>query len=69
MKLKQELLAFAQQRKVQFEEGEPFHFHSLANAEEAIVLVTEAEREVDDIHAEVRRAGNIYKTKTKKIPR
>ena len=56
--MKQELLVFAQQRKIQFEEGEPFHFHSLASAEEAMVLVTEAEREVEDIRAEV-RAGNV----------
>lgn len=51
--LKQELLVFAQQRKVQFEDGEPFHFHSLANTEQATALVEAAEKEVNDIRDEV----------------
>lgn len=51
--LKQELLVFAQQRKMQFEDGEPFHFHSLASTEEATALVDAAEKEVTDIHDQV----------------
>ncbi|CAM9250870.1 unnamed protein product [Scytosiphon promiscuus] len=47
--LKQELLVFAQQRKRQFEDGEPFHFHSLNSIEEASALVEAAEKEVTDI--------------------
>ncbi|CAM9220260.1 unnamed protein product [Ectocarpus sp. 4 AP-2014] len=51
--LKQELLVFAQQRKTQFENGEPFHFHSLANTEEATALVENAEKEVNDKRDEI----------------
>lgn len=51
--LKQELLVFAEQRKMQFEGGEPFHFHSLENAEQAAALVEAAEKEVNDIREEV----------------
>ncbi|CAM9406930.1 unnamed protein product [Ectocarpus sp. 6 AP-2014] len=51
--LKQELLVFAQQRKMQFEDGEPFHFHSLANTEEATALVENAEKEVNDKRDEI----------------
>lgn len=51
--LKQELLVFAQQRKMQFENGEPFHFHSLASTEQATALVEAAEKEVNDIRDEV----------------
>lgn len=60
--VKQELLAFAQQRKMQFEDGEPFHFHSLASAEEATALVEAAEQEVTDIRDQVgeRRRGGVY---------
>ncbi|CAM9458599.1 unnamed protein product [Pylaiella littoralis] len=50
--LKQELLVFAEQRKMQFEGGEPFHFHSLENAEQAAALVEAAEKEVNDIREE-----------------
>lgn len=59
--VKQELLAFAQQRKMQFEDGEPFHFHSLASAEEATALVEAAEQEVTDIRDQVgeRRQGGM----------
>lgn len=53
--LKQELLVFAQQRKTQFENGEPFHLHSLANTEEATALVENAEKEVADKRDEVRQ--------------
>ncbi len=52
--LKAELLVFAQQRKAQFENGEPFHFHSLATTEEATALVEAAEKEVTDIRDQVR---------------
>lgn len=52
--LKTELLAYAQQRKRQFEEGEPFHFHSLANTEEATALLAAAEKECTDVQEEVR---------------
>ena len=60
---------FAQQRKVQFEEGEPFHFHSLASAEEAVDLVTSAEKEVEDIRTEVseRQANVKYPLKIRYI--
>ncbi|CAB1109198.1 unnamed protein product [Ectocarpus sp. CCAP 1310/34] len=51
--LKQELLVFAQQRKTQFDNGEPFHFHSLANTEEATALVENAEKEVNDKRDEI----------------
>lgn len=51
--IKNKLLAFAVQRKAQFEDGEPFHFHKLATAEEATVLVAAAENEVADCGAEV----------------
>lgn len=44
---------FARQRKTQFEDGEPFHFHSLKNTEEAMALVAAAQKEVDDALAEV----------------
>lgn len=60
--VKQELLAFAQQRKMQFEDGEPFHFHSLANTEEAMALVEAAEKEVTDIQDQVgERGGGVYR--------
>lgn len=55
--LKQELLAFAQQRKMQFEDGEPFHFHSLGSTEEAAALVEAAEKEVTNIRDQVRKMG------------
>lgn len=52
--MKQEMLVFAQQRKMQFDNGEPFHFHSLQDPEQAIALVEEAEKEVNDVHEQVR---------------
>lgn len=51
--VKQELLVFAEQRKRQFEDGEPFHFHSLNSSEEATALVEAAEKEVTDIRGQV----------------
>lgn len=56
--LKQELLVFAQQRKRQFEDGEPFHFHSLNSIEEATALVEAAEKEVTDIRDQVSTAAS-----------
>lgn len=55
--LKKELLAFAQQRKLQYEDGEPFHFHSLKTAEEATALVEAAEKEVEEATKEVSSTG------------
>lgn len=51
--VKKGLLAFAQNRKMQFEEGEPFHFHAISDAEQALAVVAEAEKEVLDAQAEV----------------
>lgn len=60
MMMKKELVVFAHQRKSQYEDGEPFHFHTLASAEEATELVTAAEKAVADLEAEVRNT-NKYK--------
>eukprot|EP00752_Nemacystus_decipiens_P011950 g10596.t1 len=66
--LKQELLAFAKQRQMQFEDGEPFHFHSLATTEEAVALVEAAEKEVTDIHDQ-KVALELEKTQLKEMLR
>lgn len=52
--MKKELLTFARQRKAQFEDGDPFHFHTLSSAEDAMALVAGAQKDVDDLETEVR---------------
>lgn len=54
------MLTFAQQRKVQYEDGDPFHFHSLNNAEEATALVEAAEKEVEDVTTDVSSTARQY---------
>lgn len=58
--LKKEMLTFAQKRKVQYEDGDPFHFHSLNTAEEATALVEAAEKEAEDVTTEVRSTARQY---------
>ena len=56
-KTKNEMLTFAKQRKSQFEEGKPLHFHSLTSMEEATALVEAAQKEVEDVELEVSPKG------------
>lgn len=47
------MLAFAKERKVHFDGGEPFTSHNLESAEQATTLIEAAQKEVDDVESEV----------------
>ncbi|CAM9666520.1 unnamed protein product [Chrysoparadoxa australica] len=48
LKSKMDLLKFAEQRKQQFEDGEPKHYHNLSSAAEAVELVDKAKQAIKD---------------------